>query len=160
MTKLHDTLVDILTPAVRDLRPAGELAAARAVREAISPSGEVRPKALLSALPWQARDFVRAGAITVGSNIAQQYRVRQPSRLVYLDASVKTAPSGGPLTLRLRLAGGGELERVSIAQGATTGTSPANAPVPAGALLLLDALEATTVADLTVTAWLVPDVVD
>lgn len=156
MTKTHDRLVEILTPAFRDVRPAGELATLRGVREAVTEGGEIKPGALLSALPWQPRDFSVNGTVPVRVNAAQQYRVRQASRLVYLDALVKTAPSRGPLTIRVR-AGGRELENVSIPAGRTEGTSTANAAIPAGSLLTLQVSEANGAADLTVTAWLVPD---
>lgn len=155
MTTLHERLVDIFTPTVRDLRPPSEMAHQRAVQSAVDGSGHVRQQALIFALPWQARDFSIAGAVSTGANVAQQYRVRQASRLVYVDALCKTAPTGGPLTLTIH--GPAESKTVSIDAGATSTTNAFSEPISAGALLTLDVTAANGAEDVTVTAWLVPD---
>lgn len=155
---LHDRLVDILGPHMREVRPPGELAAARAMREAISSSGEIKPGALPESAFWQPRDFIISGAVPIGTNVAAEYRVRQPSRLVYLDATAKTAPSGGPLTARVTIRGGASLQNVSIRAGSREGFSTANESIPAGALIVLAVDAANGARDATVTAWLVPDI--
>lgn len=147
----HDDLVSIFLPSVRRMRPPTELQHVRATRHAVDDDGGVAPEALRQALPWQPRDFSVSGAVSTGVDVAQQYRVRQPMKIVYLDAAVKTAPSGGALVMSV--AG----ENISIAAGQTTGTSPANRAIPAGTLLALTVSNASGAADLTVTVWLVPD---
>ena len=151
----RDDLVNILMPEVRKMEPPGKLRHVRATLRAVDESGDVAAEALRQALPWQARDYHIAGTVTTGANVTEQLRVRQASRIVYLDAIAKTAPTGGPLIVVVE--GGATNENVSIAEGSTTGTSSTSIDVAAGALLTLNVTAANSAADVTVTVWLVPD---
>lgn len=152
----HERLVAILTPALRSIRPDSEMAGVRALQVAIRPDGRIDPAAIADVLPWQPRDFWVSGTASVASNVAQMFRVRQHSRLVYLDARAKTAPSGGEWQGVVGITGGGVGENVSIVAGETSGSSVANLSIPAGSLLQLDVVAANSAANVTVTAWLVP----
>lgn len=155
MANVHDRLVDILRPAVTGIRPAAEMAQVRSLQAAVDGSGHIKPSALTTALPWLARDFHIAGTVATGANVTEQLRVRQASRIVYLDAIAKTAPSTGPLIVVVE--GGATDENVSIAAGQTSGTSATSITVAAGSLLTLNVTAANGAADVTVTVWLVPD---
>lgn len=147
----HDELVKTFRGAMTAIRPASEMAQARAVSAAIDQSGHIKASAIPPSFLWQPRDFLYYGAVTTGSNVSPPARNRQPMRLVYLDAVCRVGPSGGPL----RATVGGV--QVAIAAGQTSGTAAANATVAPGALLTLDIAEANGTTDLRVTAWLVPD---
>lgn len=151
----HDRLVDIFKQTVTGLRPPAEMQHVRALQSAVDASGHIKPQALTTVLPWQPRDYHIAGTVTTGANVTEQLRVRQASRIVYLDAIAKTAPTGGPLIIVVE--GGARNENVSIAEGSTTGTSSTSIDVAAGALLTLNVTAANAAADVTVTVWLVPD---
>lgn len=155
MVRTHDRLVDIFRPAVNGLRPNAEMRHVRAAQSAIDDSGHIKPQALTTVLPWQSRDFHIGGAVVTGSNVTEQLRVRQASRIVYLDALAKTAPSTGPLNIWVE--GGATNENVSVAQGQTSGTSATNIAVAAGAVLTLNVTAANGAENVTVTVWLVPD---
>ena len=151
----RDDLVNILMPEVRKMHPPEEKRHLRATLRAVDESGDVAREALRQALPWQARDFHIAGAVIAGSNVTEELRVRQASRIVYLDALAKTAPAPGPLTIWVD--GGAASENVSIAAGQSSGTSSANIAVAAGAVLRLNVTAANGAEGVTVTVWLVPD---
>lgn len=152
----HERLVHMWTPAVRSLRPDAEMAFERAVVSAIRPDGSINPLAVYNILPWYPRDFHVSGTASIASRVGPLLRVRQESRLVYIDAVVETAPSGGPWQGVVVVSGGSDLEAISISAGETTGTSPSNVLIPAGSLLQLNCLAANSAADATVTIWTVP----
>lgn len=153
---LHERLVGILADAWPDVRSPAELSRIRALAEILTPGGQLDRRALNEVLPWQARDFWIAGAVPTGSNIAQEFVIRQPSRLVYLDARARTAPAGSALTMTVTAPG--LSENVSITAGQKIGTAaPENARLVAGAVLVLNASSAGGAQNVTVTAWLVPD---
>lgn len=153
----HDTLVQLLTPAMRSLRPGSEMSFMRALQSAINPDGTVNQQAFVSILPWQPRDFWVPGVAAIAADVAQNHRVRQPSRLVYLDAFAKAAPTGGEWQGVVNVVGTSTEENVSISAGTTSGQSVTSLIIPAGALLQLNVIAANTAEDVSVTAWLVPD---
>lgn len=152
----HDTLVQLLTPAVRSQRPDAEMAFWRALQSVINPDGTVNQQAILSILPWQPRDFWVPGVAAIAADVAQNHRVRQPSRLVYLDAVAKVAPSGGEWQGIVQISGASTEENVTISAGQTTGQSVTSLTIPAGSLLQLNVIAANDAEDVSVTAWLVP----
>lgn len=154
---LQERLVAILAPHFSGgVRPPGELALIRALTEILTPGGGLDRRALNEVLPWTGRDFWVAGTVPTGSNIAQELVVRQPARLIYLDARAKTGPAGSALTMTVTASG--VSENVSITAGSRSGTAaPRDARLAAGSVLVLNASSAGGAANLTVTAWLVPD---
>ena len=151
----NQRLRDAAREMARAVRTSDERQKDAAVFSAFDASGRLKQNALTTVLPWQARDFHIAGAVTTGANVTEQLRIRQASRIVYLDAIAKTAPAGGPLIVIVE--GGATNENVSIAAGQTSGTSATNIAVSAGALLTLNVTAANGAADVTITVWLTPD---
>lgn len=152
----HERLVHAWTPAIRGLRPDSEMEHARAIVGAINRDGTINQLALFNVLPWQPRDFYVSGTASVAANVAQMLRVRQESRLVYIDAYAKTAPSGAEWQGVIAITGAADLENISISSGQTAGTSPSNMIIPAGSLLQLNCVAANSAANVTVTIWTIP----
>jgi len=152
----HERLVHAWTPAVRSLRPDGEMEFSRAVVGAIRRDGSINPLAVYNVLPWQPRDFFIAGTTAIAANVAQQFRIRQESRLVYIDAHARTAPTGGAWQGVVEITGGIPLENITITSGQQEGTSPSNNIIPAGSLIQLNCVAANSAANVTVTIWTVP----
>ncbi len=152
-------LKELWRPFAKAALTDDELRRRRAVRIAVNDDGGINEAAVYQALPWQARDFHIAGALVEGANAAQQIRVRQPSLLMYADASAKTAPAGGSLVMELVIAGGGAVQTITIVSGETSGTAPSHTliAIPGNSLLRLNVLSARGAADVSVTVWLVPD---
>jgi hypothetical protein len=152
----HERLVHAWTPAVRSLRPDSEMEAARAMVGAINRDGTINPLAIFNVLPWQPRDFYVTGTAAIAANVGPMLRIRQESRLVYIDAYAKTAPSGGEWQGVIAVTGASDLENIAISSGETAGTSPSNVIIPAGSLLQLNCIAANSAANVTVTIWTVP----
>lgn len=152
-------LKELWRPFAEAALPTGELRRRRAIDIAVNEDGGVNEQAIYQALPWHARDFHIAGILAASTNAAQEIRVRQPSQLAYVDASAKTAPAGGSLVMELSVAGGSAVQTIAITSGETAGASATSTyiPLPAGSLLRLSVISASGAADVTVTAWLVPD---
>lgn len=152
----HERLVNMWTPAVRSMRPDGEMESVRNLRGIVNLDGTINQQALYLALPWQARDFWIPGAASIATNVAQQLRYRQESRLVYIDAHARTGPSGGEWQGVVAITGGADLENVTITAGQVDGTSSTNVIIPAGSLVQLNVPAANGADSVTVTLWTIP----
>lgn len=115
---------------------------------AVSPDGTVTTYALAGRLPWLAHSGQIAGALSNGSN-QLNWHMAQGGMIRHVAFSVRTAPSGGPLTFTI--SGGSSTEAFSLQAGLSSGQTPAAIDMTEGAWARLNIVAANGAADLSVT---------
>jgi len=138
----------------RVLLPDEDIRERRALRILMQSDGSLNPGTIR--FPWQIVQFRIGGAVTAGTNRAEEIRIPTRSKIMRLDALLKTAPSS---QVRFRLTANGAPipnAAVTVQPGQNAGASGVNAYVEPGDVLRIDVLSAGG-SDATIIVAYIPD---
>lgn len=148
-----ERLAAMLRPVARAIHRPEDIRRQRRVDAAITDDGRASGYALAGSLGRLAATWYVAGTLAVTTNAGLEYRVPADGVIERFDCSVKTAPTGQAVKVRLRRSGQ-TVATATIPAGAKTGGTAVLAACSAGDVLTIDVAQVgsgTAGANLSVT---------
>ena len=152
-----DQLADAFVQAVT---PDDDVRTIRRVTGLVQPNGKVSAQRVPIVFPWQSRDFVLPGVLTIGANRGGIFQVPQGGTVRRLAVRARTAPGTGAAEFTITINGVNSTPplRISLPVGEFAADAVADYQLPPMSNVALIVSASNGAADVTITLHIEPGV--